>query len=182
MLRLEIPDTEYYDEASNEFVSVKGASIMLEHSLVSLAKWESKFHKPFMREEPLTIGETVEYIRCMTVTQNVRDEVYAGLTQRNIEEVNAYIDDPMTATWFSDRQNGSSGSSRGPAVTAEIIYYWMIELGVPMECQKWHLNRLLTIIRVCMLKRNPQKMTRQDQFAQQRALNAKRRAAAKTRG
>lgn len=179
MLRITIPPAEYFDEETNRFITVKGQDLQMEHSLVSVSKWESKWKKPFLGKDPKTREETIDYIRCMTITQHVDPSVYLGLTDKNIMEVNAYIDDPMTATTFKNTNRKTSRQ----IVTSEIIYYWMISLEIPMECQKWHLNRLLTLIRVCDEKNQPgKKMSRRDVLAQNRALNQARRAKSGTRG
>lgn len=179
MLRITIPSAEYFDEETNRFITVKGQDLQMEHSLVSVSKWESKWKKPFLGKDPKTREETIDYIRCMTITQHVDPSVYLGLTDKNIMEVNAYIDDPMTATTFKNTNRKTSRQ----IVTSEIIYYWMISLEIPMECQKWHLNRLLTLIRVCDEKNQPgKKMSRRDVLAQNRALNQARRAKSGTRG
>ena len=179
MLRITIPSAEYFDEETNRFITVKGQDLQMEHSLVSVSKWESKWKKPFLGKDPKTREETIDYIRCMTITQHVDPSVYLWLTDKNIMEVNAYIDDPMTATTF---KNVNRKTSR-QIVTSEIIYYWMISLEIPMECQKWHLNRLLTLIRVCDEKNQPgKKMSRRDVLAQNRALNQARRAKSGSRG
>lgn len=173
MLQITVPPGEMWDEVRNEFVSTKGQILTLEHSLVSLSKWESKWHKPFLSKEPKTQIETIDYIKCMTLTQNVDSNVYQFITRDNIEEINAYIDNPMTATTFSDRENKKPSRS---VITAEIIYYWMISLNIPMECQKWHLNRLLTLIKVCDIKNQPdKKMSRHEVLSRNKALNAARR-------
>lgn len=180
MLTIVIPDREVYDEADNLFYSIKGATIILEHSLVSLAKWESKWNKPFLTKKPLTRAETIDYIRCMTITQNVPRELYRHIDSDIIGQVNAYIEAPMTATTFSNKE---SKSINREIITAEIIYYWMVTLNIPFECQKWHLNRLLTLINVCNIKNQPSKrMTRQELNARNRALNAQRRQRLNSRG
>ena len=179
MLRLIVPPSEKYDEVNNRFISFKGATIQLEHSLVSISKWEQKWCKPFLTKEKKSIPETVDYIRCMTITQNVPPEVYENLTNENIDEVNEYIEAPMTATWFTN-QDKSGG---GEVVTNEIIYYWMITLNIPVEFQKWHLNHLLTLIQVCNLKNSPQKkMSFKDLAARNRKLNEQRKAAMNSKG
>lgn len=179
MLRLIVPPNEKYNEFTGKFVEFHGATIQLEHSLVSISKWEQKWHKPFLTNEKKTIPETVDYIRCMTLTQNVPPEVYDNLTDANIEAVNAYIEDPMTATWFSKEEKGGSRE----IITNEIIYYWMITLNIPVEFQKWHLNHLLTLIQVCNLKNSPQKkLSREELAARNRKLNAERRAAMNSKG
>lgn len=173
MLQITIPPGEMWDEIRNEFVTTKGQTLTLEHSLVSLSKWESKWHKPFLSKEPKTQIETIDYIKCMTLTQNVDPNIYQFITRDNINEISAYIDNPMTATTFSDRENKKPSRS---IITAEIIYYWMIALNVPMECQKWHLNRLLTLIKVCDIKNQPdKKMSRNEVLSRNKALNAARR-------
>ena len=173
MLQITIPPGEMWDEMRNEFVSTKGQTLTLEHSLVSLSKWESKWHKPFLSKEPKTQIETIDYIKCMTLTQNVDPNIYQFITRDNINEINSYIDNPMTATTFSDRENKKPNRN---IITAEIIYYWMIALNVPMECQKWHLNRLLTLIKVCDIKNQPdKKMSRNEVLSRNKALNAARR-------
>lgn len=173
MLRITIPDVELWDEEKEEFVFRKGQTLQLEHSLVSLAKWESKWCKSFLSKKDKTYEETLDYIKCMTLTQNVDPDVYKNLTPSNIDQVNKYIEAPMTATFFSeDKTNGVNRE----IVTAELIYYWMIALNIPFECQKWHLNRLLTLIKVCNIKNSPPKrMSRREIMNRNTALNAARR-------
>ena len=171
MLLLTIPPIEMFNEKTSEFVYSKETKISLEHSLVSLSKWESKWNKPFLSKDNKTLEETIDYIRCMTITQNVDPEVYFRLTDENINTINKYIESPMTATTFSD-----NGHSSREIITSELIYYWMISLNIPMECQKWHLNRLLTLIRVCNIKNAPaKKMSRREIMNRNAALNAARR-------
>ena len=179
MLYITVPEAEYFDDLKEEFIYVKETTLCLEHSLVSLAKWESKWNKPFLSSTNKTDEEIVDYIRCMTITQNVNPLVYLGLTRANYSQINEYIDAPMTATWFSNKQKQSR---QREIITAEIIYYWMVSLNIPFECQKWHLNRLLTLVRVCNEKNNPQKMSRKEQIAQQRELNAARKKQMNTKG
>ena len=179
MLSITIPGFEYYDEKENRIITVKGRDLQLEHSLVSISKWESKWKKPFLSVRNKTKEETIDYIRCMTLTQNVDPRIYQGLSINNIKEVNNYLEDSMTATTFKNNQHRASSS----VITSEIIYYWMISLEIPMECQKWHLNRLLTLIRVCNEKEQPsKKMSKRDVMSQYRSLNAMRRAKHGTRG
>lgn len=179
MLYITVPEAEYFDDLKEEFIYVKETTLCLEHSLVSLAKWESKWNKPFLSNTNKTDEEIVDYIRCMTITQNVNPLVYLGLTRANYSQINEYIDAPMTSTWFSNKQKQSR---QREIITAEIIYYWMVSLNIPFECQKWHLNRLLTLVRVCNEKNNPQKMSRKEQIAQQRELNAARKKQMNTKG
>ena len=141
MLQLDIPGLELFDEGKSEFIEIKGQVIQVEHSLVSVSKWESKWNKPFLSKEPKTTEETIDYIRCMTISQNIKPEVYTNITNENLIRVSEYIQAPMSATWFNDDSKGASKE----IITSEIIYYWMISYNIPFECQKWHLNRLLTI-------------------------------------
>lgn len=179
MLTIVVPEREYFDDNKNEFVHTKEVTLQLEHSLVSLSKWEAKWNKPFLSTNDKTDEEILDYIRCMTVTQNVDKSVYYRLSKENIEKINNYINLPMTATTFSDKNT----SRNKETITAEIVYYWMIALNIPFECQKWHLNRLLTLVKVCSIKNTPpKKMSRNEIFNRNRALNASRRKALGTKG
>ena len=179
MLTLTIPTQECWDEEKEEFVYLNQKTIQLEHSLVSLSKWEAKWHKPFLSKDQKTKEEIEDYVRYMTITQNVKPEIYKSLTAEHYRQINAYIDDPMTATWFRKESRRSTSEQ----VTAELIYYWMIALNIPFECQKWHLNRLLTLIKVCNIKQQPEKkMSKREILANNAALNAARRAKLKTKG
>lgn len=180
MLRITIPAVEQWDEEKQEFISTKEQTLSLEHSLVSLSKWESKWCKAFLTKQKKTFEETLDYVRCMTLTQNVDPEVYKYLTDRNIDEINRYIEAPMTATYFSEDKNGKTSREQ---ITAEIIYYWMISLNIPFECQKWHLNRLLTLIKVCNIKNTPpKKRSKKEIMSRNAALNAARRKRLNTKG
>lgn len=180
MLRITISPDEQWDEEKQEFVYPKSQTLQLEHSLVSLSKWESKWGKPFLSKQEKTFEETLDYVKCMTLTQNVNPEVYNHLNTRHIDQINRYIDAPMTATSFMEEKVGKSGREQ---VTAEIIYYWMIALNIPFECQKWHLNRLLTLIRVCNIKNAPpKKRSRREIMRRNAALNAARRKQFNSRG
>lgn len=179
MLTITVPAVDQWDESKEEFVKSKAAVLSLEHSLVSLSKWESKWCKPFLSTQGKTPEESLDYISCMTMTQNVETSVYGFLSEENIQQVNDYIDKPMTATIISKRSQRASSE----IVTAELIYYWMIALNIPFECQKWHLNRLLTLISVCNIKNGPQKkMSQRDILRRNADLNAQRRAAMGSRG
>lgn len=180
MLRITIPTTEQWDEVKQEFSYTKEQTLSLEHSLVSLSKWEAKWHRAFLTKQEKTFEETLDYIKFMTLTQNVDPEVYNYLTNQNIDEVNRYIEDSMTATFISDDKNSKTSSEQ---VTAELIYYWMISLNIPFECQKWHLNRLLTLIKVCNIKNQPpKKRSGRDIMRRNASLNAARRKQLNTRG
>lgn len=179
MLKITIPSRELFDESTMEFLETKEYTIQLEHSLVSISKWESKWNIPFFSKEDKTVDQVIDYARCMTITQNIDDKVYNGLTQQNIDDINKYINAPMTATTF--RTNTPSRSSE--IVTSELIYYWMIALNIPMECQRWHINRLLTLIKICNIKNDPgKKMSRGEIMSRNAALNKARRAQYHSRG
>ena len=180
MLQITIPAVEQWDENKQEFVYTREQTLQLEHSLVSLSKWESKWCKAFLTKQDKTVEETLDYIRCMTITQNVNPGVYRYLTNGNVDEINRYIEAPMTATYFSDDGNSRTNNEQ---ITAELIYYWMIALNIPLECQKWHLNRLLTLVRVCNIKNQPpQKRSKKDIMSRNAALNAARRKQLNTKG
>ena len=173
MLKITIPAGELWDEKNEEIISTKEQTLQLEHSLVSISKWESKWNKAFLKKNKKTYEETIDYIRCMTLTPNVDPNVYMMLTKENIDDINKYIEAPMTATCINEI-NQPKGNKE--VQTAEVIYCNMIALGIPVEFQKWHLNRLLTLIKVCDIKnRPPKKMGRKETISKYAALNAARR-------
>lgn len=172
MLSIHIPESEVFLEDVQEFRTIKSQDLHLEHSLISLAKWESKWCKPFLGKGEKTDEEIMDYIKCMTVNQNVDPLVYTFLTNEDILKINDYIASPMTATTF----NNSNKKGSREVITAEIIYYWMVSFNIPFECQKWHLNRLLTLINVCGIKNQPpKKMSKKELASRNSALNAARR-------
>ena len=186
MLVITIPASkpaEYYDENKEEFFTKPGTkeqTLQLEHSLVSLSKWESKWRRPFLSKPPETLEETIDYIKCMTITKNVNPEVYDNLTEENIEQIKAYINAPMTATTFYDEKITKRNRE---IVTSELIYYWMISLQIPSDYEKWHINRLLTLIRVCNIKNQPpKKRSRREIMSRNAALNAARKRQLNTNG
>lgn len=191
MLQIEIPDTELFDENSQTFSTIKGRVLNLEHSLISLAKWESRWNKPFLVEfspdkEDLSQEKVIDYIRCMTIDKSVDDAIYNAITPTIFDQVVDYINLPMTATWFKeDKNNGMSRIGRD-IVTAEILYSAMIELKIPFECQKWHLNRLVTLIRVRSIREeeaaNPKKLKKGEILSRNRSLNEARRKKLGSRG
>lgn len=181
MLKIVVPTNSLWDEENETFIDVKEQKLELEHSLVSLSKWESKWHRAFLNKRTKkTYEETLDYVRCMTLTQNVDPNVYRCLTSENINQINAYIDNPMTATVIFEDESGKKSNE---VVTSELIYYWMISLNIPVEFQKWHLNRLITLIKVCSAKNAPpKKMSKSDIMRRNAQMNAARRKKLNSRG
>jgi hypothetical protein len=179
MLKVIIPSIEFFDEGKNSFFNSKEYELQLEHSLVSLAKWESTWHKPFLIKENKTDEETIDYIKAMTITQNVDPQAYTLIKQPVIDKILNYINDPMTATTINKQKE----VTKSGIVTAEIIYYWMVTFNIPFDCQKWHLNRLLTLIDVCNIKNTPvKKRSKKEIYEQNRAINESRKAKLKSEG
>ena len=179
MLEITVPGIELYDENTNEFIYYSDEKIQLEHSLVSISKWEANWCKPFLNGRDKSPDEILDYIKCMTITEGVTDDLYSRLTQENFTAINEYLGRPMTATTFSNEQ----GKPNREIITSEVIYYWMVAFNIPFECQYWHLNRLLTLIKVCNVKNNPpKKMSKSEILSRNKALNEARRKQLNTRG
>ena len=182
MLTIKIPEIETFDDETNSFKVYKERSIRLEHSLVSISKWESLLEKPFIsksKADKKTDADVLEYIRCMTITQNVPSLYYSYIPEEEMDRISNYIEAPMTATTFANLKS----SGHGDIITSEIIYYWMVTYNIPMECQKWHLNRLLTLINVCNVKNQPKnKMSRAELIQRNRQINEARKKKLNTEG
>jgi hypothetical protein len=179
MLKVTIPSVELFDEKQMKFSNSKEVTLTLEHSLVSISKWESVWRKPFLTKENKTKAETLDYIKCMTITQNVDPTVYNYIPQKIIDIIVEYIETPRTATIVPE----ISGKTNREVITSELIYYWMVIFNIPFECQTWHLDRLLTLIKVINLKNQPKrKGNMKDLMSRNAALNAKRKAELKTNG
>lgn len=179
MLTLTVKGQEYWDEAKEEFTYGKDCVLKLEHSLISIEKWEAKWGVPFFDSEK-TPEMTLDYIRCMTLSPPSDPDVYSHLTRANVEEINNYIEAPMTATTIKESKSTKRLAER---ITAELIYYWMISFNIPIEFNKWHINRLIMLIRVCSEKsKPPKKMSKREIMAQNRAINAARRARLGSKG
>lgn len=180
MLPIEIPEREFFDERTEKFGKIKGVTLNLEHSLISISKWESKWHIPFFESEK-TIEQTMDYIRCMVINREIPEDsiIFNFLTQDDVKKINEYINDSMTATTIKD----SGGHTKNQIITSELIYYWMIQYNIPHEFEKWHINRLITLIRVCSEESKPKrKMSKREIMAQNKARNAARRARLGTKG
>ena len=180
MLQIKVPGIDGWDEINEQFTTLPDTTITLEHSLISISKWESKWHTPFLGKDQKTPEQIIDYIKCMTITPNVKDEVYNRIPKDQIDIILDYINDSMTATTIKER--GGPKRSR-EIVTSELIYYWMVALEIPFECQKWHINRLMMLIQICEIKNQPdKKMSRRSTMQQNAALNAARRQKAHSRG
>lgn len=178
MLRINVPISESFDEESSKFVTNYFA-LEMEHSLLSLSKWESEFEKPFLSSDEKTDVETIWYIKAMTLTPNVPEDIFLKLSQENIQAINDYINGKQTATWFKELPSRPSRE----IITAEIIRYWMISLNIPTEFETWHLNRLFTQIKVVNQKSQPaKKVSRREALAERQRINAERKAKLGTSG
>jgi len=180
MLILKVPGIELFDEALHVFTTEDAFTLELEHSLVSLSKWESKFEKPFLTGEAKSDEEALAYIEVMILTPEFPPDILTRLSDENMRDINNYIEAKMTATWFKDEKNPKRSRE---VITAELIYYWMITFNIPMECQNWHLNRLFTLIKIFSVKNaKPEKVSKRELLARNRELNAQRKAELGTTG
>ncbi len=185
MLTITIPDKEYFNELTEEFVYIKGATIQMEHSLISLAKWESKWKKAFLdRIEKLTPEEMIDYFRCMAISSKVDETIFVTIWNDISlrDKVMGYINDSMSAVKFKDDTDGPHSSIKD-SLTSDLIYYWMVANNIPFECEKWHVNRLITLVRICGIKNGGGKrMSNADIIRRNRALNAARRSKLHSKG
>lgn len=182
MLTIIVQGEEFYDERTEEFTSVPDVTLLLEHSLVSVSKWESKFKKPFLDSNEKSIEETLGYVESMVLTQNYPPEVFSRLTQSHFKEINEHIASSESATTFSDSLN-PKGRRNSETITSELVYYWMVAFNIPFECENWHLNRLFSLIQICGIKNSSEKkMSKNEIASRNRALNEKRKAQLNTSG
>ncbi len=181
MLQITVPARELWDEQNECMLYTKEAHLKLEHSLISISNWEMKWHISYFDKTPKTEEQAFDYIKCMTLNKEVSDDVYLCLTQQNVNAINEYMLDQMTATTIGEvKQNSRTNNQK---VTSELIYYWMIQFGIPFTCEKWHINRLIMLIRVCAEESKPKKGRKAKDIAMDyRAINAARRAALNTKG
>jgi hypothetical protein len=188
MLEIYLEEQEGFDEEKQEFIKFPAVKIQLEHSLISISKWEAKWHKPFLKSSnDLSQEEIIDYIKCMTISPgNLDDRTYYLLTRDKVNQITDYIQNPMTATWFSESEDPKK--TKQETITSELIYYWMVALQIPFECQKWHINRLLTLIRVCNEKNKEaspnkkKKASQRELMSRAEALNQQRKAKYNTKG
>ena len=183
MLEIEVPGRELFNEKTGEFYKVRSQTLELEHSLLSISKWEAKWHKPFYGRDPRTDEEAKDYILCMSI-RPIQDElILSCLTQDNVNAIHEYMNDPMTATTFSKHSVDGKKRSSSKFTTSEEIYYSMFSYGIPIECQKWHINRLTTLLRICAIRETPpKKVSKKQTLADYAALNGRRRAAMGSKG
>ena len=182
MIKITVPEFEVYNSKTNEFTTIPPTDLYLEHSLIAISKWESLWNRSFLDDsKDKTAEEVLDYIRCMTIN-HAESIVYQGLTIENYNTINAYINAPMTATNIFNFSNNTGSHSRD-IITSELIYFWMISFNIPMECEKWHINRLITLIRICQIKNEPEKkLSTSEVMARNRALNEARRAKLNSKG
>lgn len=182
MLKLIVKEAEFFNEETEEFITLEETFLELEHSLASLSKWESKYQKSFLSYPEKTDEEIIGYIEAMDLSGNFSFDITSRLTQEDFDSINNYIASPQSATTFSD-VGEKQGRSRSEIITSELIYYWMTIYNIPFECENWHLNRLFALIRICNIKNaKEKKMSRSEAAAQQRSLNAQRKAQMGTKG
>lgn len=175
---------ELYDEEKEEFINIsEDKSIVIEHSLLSISKWESKWHKIYLDDKlKLTHEESLDYIRCMTLTQNVDPNYYRLIDNNKLIEIQKYMNDPYSATYFNEVPRGTA-QRHSEKISSEVLYYYMFKLGIPKDCEKWHINRLQNLIRIFSIKDAPdQKMNKRQTADYYRRLNAQRRSKLKSKG
>ena len=179
-ISITIPDRELFDQVNSRFITIKGRTLTFEHSLLSITKWESKWHKPYLSKTEKTQEESIDYLRCMCLDKDIDPKIFMAIDGVSMKKIVSYIEDPMTATTIKDNNNRKSHE----IITNELVYYWMTELNIPFEpCQKWHFNRLMTLIQVASIKKAPPKKMGKREAAHERALlNAQRRAKYNSKG
>ena len=180
-ITITVPAANFFDQVQNRFIVTKETTLTFEHSLISISKWESKWHKPFLNTMKKTVEESIDYYRCMCLSKDVDPNVFYALSQNNVKTISDYIADPMTAKKFKQKDNNKASNE---IVTSDLIYFWMSNFSIPfVPCEKWHLNRLMTLIHIASIKNSPKKkMGKQEAASQRAALNAQRKAKYHTRG
>jgi hypothetical protein len=180
MLVITIVEDELFNNETQEFIPINSVTLELEHSLLSVSKWESKYQKPFLAAGEKSVDEIFDYIKLMVITKDVPPEVFGRFSSQNLDAVNAYIESKQSATTFGEMPKKPG---RSETITSELIYYWMVMFNIPFECETWHLNRLFSLIRICNVKNSkPKKMSRSEMIQQRNELNARRKAEMGTSG
>ena len=180
MLEIKTPSCEFFDEDKGEFITIHEQTLKMEHSLISISKWESKWCTPFFSREPKTTEQLFDYFRCMTITQ-VNPLTYLCLDDNNIKQIDEYINSKQSAVIFYNMDNG--GGAPKEKITSELIYYWMVALNIPLECEKWNINRLFNLIRICNIKSQPPKKLSEEEVAERnRRLNEERKKRFNSKG
>ncbi len=179
-LTVTIPGKELFDQQSKTFITIPATTVTLEHSLLSISKWESKWKRSYFIKEPMTIDQSIDYIACMCLTKNIDPKIFRFMDKKTAQEISNYIADPMTATTIKHRDKKPSRE----IITSELVYYWMVNFGIPFDpCQKWHFNRLMTLIEIATIKEaGDQKMPRKEMLKQRALLNSQRKAKYNTHG
>lgn len=183
MLRLTLPSTDFWDPRKEEYVQIGGYEVDLEYSLFTIARWESKWKKPFITSLPkFTRKDEIEWYKAMCMTEGIPDEAWMVMTPKIRQDIYDYVTDPMSATTINHRGPKTPGGPK-TIMTAELVYYYMVTLGVPFECEHWHFNRLMKLVDVCFVKNSPpKKMGKQEAAQMYRELNARNRAKYNSRG
>lgn len=177
VLTITVPSEEIYDEQNNVFDCLPEVKMTLEHSLLSISKWEIIWHKPFLSDDDKSHEEEISYVKCMTLSDNIDDKVYERIDSRILDQIDKYINDSQTALFIPKENNSKE------FITSEYIYYWMAMNNIPFECEKWHLNRLLSLIYLCHAMNSPKKKKSESEIiAEHRQLNKMRRSALNTKG
>lgn len=179
---------ELFDEETNTFLHPVGKKLHLEHSLLSISKWEAEWEIPFLNTDK-TSEQSLSYIKCCVLDDDFDELLLNTLSDKNILDFNAYLSKGMTAKKIIDLRSSLSQKrkSRRPAsqkaLTSEDIYYSMIQFHVWKECEEWPLQRLLSLLQLCSLKSNSTgEMSKSDQAKFYREENARRKAKYHTNG
>lgn len=150
----DIPQQELFDNRSQTFITIPEQHIpafhlQLRHSLMSIAKWESRWHDSFLAKETMDADELIDYVRCMTINTQKNQDVYKYLGKDDYDQILEYMQDPMSAIDLNAKRNKETKKGRKKRETAESVYYAMFNLGIPIECEKWHFNRLSALLDYC---------------------------------
>ena len=173
MLSIKLPENEVFDDNAAKFVRQPELVLQLEHSLLSISKWESAYEKPFLKSERMSQAELLYYIQCMRLDDGHISDLLR-LNEKDFKRIGEYMNAKNSSTTFYEPEE--SGRSRGETITSELVYYWMVTFQIPFEAETWHFQRLMALIKICSVKNSNKKVRRRDVAAQNRALNAQRLA------